>query len=131
MDADPQAAFPWPVRLARPWDLTSHDVSAVPAVWTHSRSHPSLQGRGRCHFAGGADPPAGGRIALCCRAFLTHPQRQRHRKSMLKTAKTPFKLIECPRDAWQGLPKPIPAEVKADYLRLLIAAGFRHIDAVS
>jgi len=40
-------------------------------------------------------------------------------------------LVECPRDAWQGLPKQIPAEVKADYLRLLIAAGFRHIDAVS
>ena len=50
---------------------------------------------------------------------------------MVKTAKSPFKLIECPRDAWQGLPKPIPAEVKADYLRLLIASGFRHIDAVS
>ncbi len=42
-----------------------------------------------------------------------------------------MKLVECPRDAWQGLPKPIPAEVKADYLRLLIAAGFKHIDAVS
>jgi len=41
------------------------------------------------------------------------------------------KLIECPRDAWQALPKTIPAEVKADYLRALIAAGFRHIDAVS
>ncbi|HEX5234539.1 MAG TPA: hydroxymethylglutaryl-CoA lyase [Silvibacterium sp.] len=41
------------------------------------------------------------------------------------------KLIECPRDAWQGLPKKIPAELKADYLRALIAAGFRHIDAVS
>jgi hydroxymethylglutaryl-CoA lyase len=41
------------------------------------------------------------------------------------------KLIECPRDAWQGLPKVIPVEVKADYLRALIAAGFRHIDAVS
>jgi hydroxymethylglutaryl-CoA lyase len=40
-------------------------------------------------------------------------------------------LIECPRDAWQGLPKVIPAEVKADYLRALIGAGFRHIDAVS
>ncbi len=50
---------------------------------------------------------------------------------MVKTATTPFKLIECPRDAWQGLPKPIPAEVKADYLRLLIAVGFKHIDAVS
>jgi hydroxymethylglutaryl-CoA lyase len=41
------------------------------------------------------------------------------------------KIIECPRDAWQGLPKTIPAEVKADYLRTLVAAGFRHIDAVS
>lgn len=41
------------------------------------------------------------------------------------------KLIECPRDAWQGLPKVIPAEVKADYLRALIGAGFRHVDAVS
>jgi hydroxymethylglutaryl-CoA lyase len=41
------------------------------------------------------------------------------------------KLIECPRDAWQGLPKVIPPEVKADYLRALIAVGFRHIDAVS
>src|SRR5215471_12765285 len=40
-------------------------------------------------------------------------------------------LIECPRGAWQGLPKTIPAEVKADYLRSLIAAGFKHIDAVS
>jgi hydroxymethylglutaryl-CoA lyase len=43
----------------------------------------------------------------------------------------PVKIIECPRDAWQGLPKPIPSEVKADYLRTLIAGGFRHIDAVS
>ena len=42
-----------------------------------------------------------------------------------------MKIIECPRDAWQGLPVHIPAEVKADYLRVLIAAGFKHIDAVS
>ncbi len=41
------------------------------------------------------------------------------------------KLIECPRDAWQGLPQVIPTEVKADHLRRLVAAGFRHIDAVS
>jgi hydroxymethylglutaryl-CoA lyase len=41
------------------------------------------------------------------------------------------KLIECPRDAWQGLPNPIPVETKAEYLQSLIAAGFRHIDAVS
>jgi hydroxymethylglutaryl-CoA lyase len=41
------------------------------------------------------------------------------------------KFIECPRDAWQGLPKPIPVDVKVEYLRSLIDAGFRHIDAVS
>jgi hydroxymethylglutaryl-CoA lyase len=41
------------------------------------------------------------------------------------------KIIECPRDAWQGLPVAIPAEVKADYLRALVTAGFRRLDAVS
>jgi hydroxymethylglutaryl-CoA lyase len=41
------------------------------------------------------------------------------------------KIIECPRDAWQGLPELIPTEYKAEYLKELIAAGFRHIDAVS
>jgi hydroxymethylglutaryl-CoA lyase len=41
------------------------------------------------------------------------------------------KLIECPRDAWQGLPHLIPTETKAEYLRNLIIAGFWHIDAVS
>jgi hydroxymethylglutaryl-CoA lyase len=41
------------------------------------------------------------------------------------------KIIECPRDAWQGLPVQISAKAKADYLQMLIAAGFTHIDAVS
>jgi hydroxymethylglutaryl-CoA lyase len=41
------------------------------------------------------------------------------------------KLIECPRDAWQGLPEMIPTETKVNYLRELVAAGFQHIDAVS
>jgi hydroxymethylglutaryl-CoA lyase len=41
------------------------------------------------------------------------------------------KIVECPRDAWQGLSRQIPAEVKAAYLRTLVAAGFSHIDAVS
>ena len=41
------------------------------------------------------------------------------------------KIIECPRDAWQGLAKTIPAEAKAEYLRMLIGSGFQHIDAVS
>ncbi len=41
------------------------------------------------------------------------------------------KLIECPRDAWQGLKQQIPTKLKARYLGGLIAAGFTHIDAVS
>ncbi|PYT38701.1 MAG: hydroxymethylglutaryl-CoA lyase [Acidobacteria bacterium] len=41
------------------------------------------------------------------------------------------KLIECPRDAWQGLPDFIPTEYKAEYLKELVLAGFKHIDAVS
>src|SRR5215813_12437941 len=41
------------------------------------------------------------------------------------------KIIECPRDAWQGLQAQIPTEVKVQYLRALIGAGFKHIDAVS
>src|SRR5438045_9067394 len=41
------------------------------------------------------------------------------------------KLIECPRDAWQGLKGQIPSYIKVDYLKALISAGFKHIDAVS
>jgi hydroxymethylglutaryl-CoA lyase len=41
------------------------------------------------------------------------------------------KIIECPRDAWQGLEKNIPTDVKADYLARLLRSGFRHLDAVS
>jgi hydroxymethylglutaryl-CoA lyase len=43
----------------------------------------------------------------------------------------PITLIECPRDAWQGLPGFIPTETKVSYLRELILAGFHHLDAVS
>ncbi len=42
-----------------------------------------------------------------------------------------IKLIECPRDAWQGLHGLIPADLKADYLKALISVGFKHLDAVS
>jgi hydroxymethylglutaryl-CoA lyase len=42
-----------------------------------------------------------------------------------------IKLIECPRDAWQGLKGQIPADLKVNYLKALISAGFKHIDAVS
>jgi len=41
------------------------------------------------------------------------------------------KLIECPRDAWQGLTRQLPPDVKQAYLQALISAGFKHIDAVS
>lgn len=41
------------------------------------------------------------------------------------------KIIECPRDAWQGLQGQIPADLKVDYLKALISAGFKHIDAAS
>ncbi|HEV2175737.1 MAG TPA: hydroxymethylglutaryl-CoA lyase [Terriglobia bacterium] len=41
------------------------------------------------------------------------------------------KIIECPRDAWQGLEMIIPTEAKLAYLHKLIECGFRHIDAVS
>ena len=41
------------------------------------------------------------------------------------------KLIECPRDAWQGLKGQIPTDLKVNYLQALISAGFKHIDTVS
>jgi hydroxymethylglutaryl-CoA lyase len=42
-----------------------------------------------------------------------------------------IKIVECPRDAWQGLPETIPTDEKVNYLRELVLAGFAHIDAVS
>jgi hydroxymethylglutaryl-CoA lyase len=42
-----------------------------------------------------------------------------------------IQLVECPRDAWQGLAGMIPAASKAEYLRALITAGFTRIDAAS
>ena len=47
------------------------------------------------------------------------------------TTMSEVKIIECPRDAWQGLKGQIPVDVKVRYLRALIGAGFKHIDAVS
>src|ERR1700681_883414 len=41
------------------------------------------------------------------------------------------KLIECPRDAWQGLKGQIPPDIKRAYLQALISAGFKHLDAAS
>ncbi len=42
-----------------------------------------------------------------------------------------IKVIECPRDAWQGLRGQIPTAIKVEYLKALVAAGFKHIDAAS
>src|SRR5438105_15092308 len=56
------------------------------------------------------------------------------RKNFLNSASVfhdAVKLIECPRDAWQGLARQIPTELKVRYLRALVAAGFKHIDAAS
>lgn len=39
-----------------------------------------------------------------------------------------IKLIECPRDAMQGWPVHIPAKKKAEYINLLLKAGFDTID---
>jgi len=41
------------------------------------------------------------------------------------------KIIECPRDAWQGLQGQISTDLKVDYLKALLSAGFKHIDAAS
>jgi len=40
-------------------------------------------------------------------------------------------IVECPRDAWQGLTEIIPTDEKIKYLTRLVSLGFRHIDAVS
>jgi hydroxymethylglutaryl-CoA lyase len=39
-----------------------------------------------------------------------------------------LKLIECPRDAWQGFHRFIPTQQKVDYINLLLKVGFDTID---
>lgn len=39
--------------------------------------------------------------------------------------------VECPRDAWQGLPQPISSHAKRQHLQNLIQAGFRQLDLAS
>lgn len=41
------------------------------------------------------------------------------------------KIIECPRDAWQGLHPVIPVEKKAAYINLLLKAGFDTVEVGS
>lgn len=66
----------------------------------------------------------------CAKVFSTAQRNflDKRRKSVVRNTVT---LIECPRDAWQGLTRRIPTELKARYLRTLIDAGFKHIDTVS
>jgi len=40
----------------------------------------------------------------------------------------PIKLVECPRDAMQGIHDFIPTQLKADYLNLLLQVGFNTLD---
>ena len=47
------------------------------------------------------------------------------------TATDPVTIVECPRDAWQGLAEIIPTAEKIRYLKTLVSLGFAHIDAVS
>ncbi|MGV3540107.1 MAG: hydroxymethylglutaryl-CoA lyase [Rufibacter sp.] len=39
-----------------------------------------------------------------------------------------MKIIECPRDAMQGLPDFVPTQVKIDYLQALLHVGFHTLD---
>ncbi len=47
------------------------------------------------------------------------------------TSSSEVQLVECPRDAWQGLPGFIPTEVKVRYLSALLRVGFHTLDAGS
>lgn len=44
------------------------------------------------------------------------------------TSPPPLSYVECPRDSWQGLTRPIPLPRKVAYLRALLEAGFTHLD---
>lgn len=50
---------------------------------------------------------------------------------MTNTADSYYKIIECPRDAMQGWPHPIPIELKIAYLRSLLQVGFYCLDCGS
>src|ERR1700687_2802851 len=67
----------------------------------------------------------------CCKPSAGLSESVFIRGKVLGMAESVVKLIECPRDAWQGLKGQIPTHIKLEYLRALISAGFKHIDAVS
>jgi hydroxymethylglutaryl-CoA lyase len=69
---------------------------------------------------------------VCCKPRISFRRRSTRINADLNQAMSEtIKLIECPRDAWQGLPGQIPTNLKVDYLKAVISAGFKHIDAVS
>src|SRR5690349_21646748 len=69
------------------------------------------------------------RIRFCCAGVYFGSARAKlDRRGRVEET---IRIIECPRDAWQGLPDMIPTEYKAAYLKELVLAGFKHIDAVS
>jgi hydroxymethylglutaryl-CoA lyase len=68
---------------------------------------------------------------LQCAKVSSTAQKNSSNKRRNSVAPNAVTLIECPRDAWQGLSRQIPTELKARYLSALIDAGFKHIDAVS
>jgi hydroxymethylglutaryl-CoA lyase len=71
------------------------------------------------------------RKTLQCAKVSSTAQRNSLDKRRNFVVRNAVTLIECPRDAWQGLSRQIPTGMKARYLRTLIDAGFKHIDAVS
>src|SRR5881396_2683882 len=78
-----------------------------------------------------SSPRFAARKTLQCAKVFSTAQRNFLDKSRNSVVRDAVTLIECPRDAWQGLSRPIPTELKTRYLRTLIDAGFKHIDAVS
>ncbi|MCA1752771.1 MAG: hydroxymethylglutaryl-CoA lyase, partial [Flavobacteriales bacterium] len=39
-----------------------------------------------------------------------------------------LEIVECPRDAMQGIETPIPTAVKIDYINAILKAGFHTVD---
>ncbi len=52
-------------------------------------------------------------------------------KCSTPTEKDHIQLIECPRDAWQGITKFIPTSKKTNYIKQLLSCGFYGIDVGS
>ena len=58
--------------------------------------------------------------AECESLFLSSDPRESAKsaaKKFRRTMSDSVKLIECPRDAWQGLQEIIPADLKVNYLK--------------